>query len=279
MTTVSPADTAATGLARPLRSAARTGSSLGTFGALLARDLFVMVREVRPFLVQVVLQRLVMVFVFGVVLGKLGLATPAMVKILLPGVVSMTIFGAAVQNTALPMAIDFAAGREIEDRLLAPISVTAVAIEKVVFGAMRGLIGGIIITPVGLAMLGGHWPLSALPAVVGISVLGALAGAAMGLVIGTSVAARHINVVFAAVLLPMTFTGGVQFPFFGLEKLRWFQVVAAANPMTYLSEGIRWLVMPDMHSIALWIDAAVLLGATAVLLAIGCAGFRRRAQD
>ncbi|WP_031468645.1 ABC transporter permease [Sciscionella sediminilitoris] len=275
MTTVSEADTAAPALA----SRPRTGSSLATFGTLLARDLFVMVREVRPFLVQVVLQRMVTLFVFGVVLGKLGLATPAMEKILLPGVVSMTIFGAAVQNTALPMAIDFAAGREIEDRLLAPISTTAVAIEKVVFGAIRGLIGGIIMVPAGLAMLGGHWPGTAFPAVAGVSVLGALAGAAMGLVIGISVAARHINVVFAAVLLPMTFTGGVQFPFFGLDKLHWFQVIAALNPMSYLSEGLRWLVLPEMHSIALWIDAAVLLGVTAVLLVIGTAGFRRRAQD
>ncbi|WP_198407171.1 ABC transporter permease [Nocardia terpenica] len=253
--------------------------SLGVFGALMARDLFVTVRELPSFMVQVILQPLFMLFIFGVVLRGLDLVTPELVRILLPGVVSMTIFQTAVQNTALPLAVDFAATREIEDRLLAPISVTAVGIEKVVFGAMRGLIAGVVMVPIGLLMLGGHWPLAAWPAVIVICILGALSGGALGLVIGTSVPARHIGVVFAAVLLPLMFTGAAQYPFFGLAKLRWFQVVVALNPMTYVSEGMRWLVLPGRHSIPLWIDLTVLIVATAGLLVLGTSGFHRKSQD
>ncbi|WP_231644938.1 ABC transporter permease [Sciscionella sediminilitoris] len=252
---------------------------LRVFGALLARDLFVTVRELPSFMVQVILQPLFMLFIFGVVLRGLDLVTPALVRILLPGVASMTIFQTAVQNTALPLAVDFAATREIEDRLLAPISTTAVGVEKIVFGAVRGLIAGIIMVLIGLPMLDGYWPPPVWPVLIVISVLGALAGGALGLVIGTSVPARHIGVVFAAILLPLMFTGAAQYPFFGLHALPWFQVIVALNPMTYLSEGMRWLVLPGRDSIPLWIDFTVLLVATGVLLLAGTSGFHRKSQD
>jgi len=62
----------------------------------------------------------------------------------------MAVFVTAAQNTALGLAVDFAMDREIEDRLMAPVATMVVALEKVVYGALRGLAAGIIMAPIGL---------------------------------------------------------------------------------------------------------------------------------
>ena len=69
--------------------------------------------------------------------------------------------------------------------------------------------------------------------------IGPLAGAAVGLVLGTAVEARQINVVFAVVLTPLLFTGATFYPWAALDSMRWFQVVTLLNPLTYVSEGLR----------------------------------------
>jgi ABC-2 type transport system permease protein len=276
--------TTATATTTPTTPAApaqeRVGSPLGTFGALIVRDLYVTARELPSFLVQVVLQPFFTLFVFGTVLSQLGLVAPGFTRILLPGVVAMTVFITAIQNTALPLVVDFAATREIEDRLLAPISTFTVALEKVVFGAARGLAAGVIMVPVGFGLLSGvSWPATALPAALVIGILAALTGAALGLLLATSVSPKYINVMFAASLMPLMFTGAAQFPFFGLGGLKWFQVVVAINPLTYVSEAMRWLLVPELRSISIWIDLPVLVAWFVVLLIAGAAGFRRRATD
>lgn len=263
----------------PTRTRPRT-STPGVFGAILWRDLFVTVRELPSFLVQVVLQPLFTLFVFGTVLSSLGFTTPDFNRILLPGVVGMSVFLTAIQNTALPLAVDFAATREIEDRLLAPISLSLVALEKVVFGAMRGMIAGLVMAPVGLLMLSGvTWPVAAvLPALL-VGALAALCGGALGMLLGTLVSARHINVMFTVTMLPLMFTGAAQFPWFALHELAWFQVICACNPLTYVNEALRALLLPEVRSIPLWVDFGVLGASCVVITLLGLAGFRRRAME
>ena len=76
-------------------------------------------------------------------------------------------------------------------------------------------------------------------------VLGALLGAAMGLILGTYVPPNRISVTFTLVLTPLIFTGSSQYPWPSLGHIRWFQVVSALNPMTYVSEGLRGLMAPE----------------------------------
>ncbi|HEX4359157.1 MAG TPA: ABC transporter permease [Pseudonocardia sp.] len=256
------------------------GGSLGTFGALLLRDVYVTWSELPIFVMQVVVQPFFTLFVFGTVLNGLGLVSLTFERILLPGVVSMTVFVTAAQNTALWIAVDFAMEREIEDRLMAPVSTVVVALEKVVYGGLRGLAAGLIMVPIGLLILNGvYWSPSALPAALGVMTIGALAGGALGLLIGTAAPPRHISSIFAAGLMPLMFTGAAQFPFLGLAHLRWFQVIVACNPLTYVSEAMRALLVPEVHSIPLWIDLPVLVVAGAAVLVAGTACFNRRAQD
>jgi ABC-2 type transport system permease protein len=255
--------------------------SLRTFGSVLWRDIFVTGRELLPFLAQVVIQPFFMLFIFGKVLGSLGYVnTAAFGPILMAGIVALNGFLGGLQNTTMPLIMDFSFTREIEDRLLAPMPVPLVAVEKMVFGALRGIISAILMVPVGLLILPSvSWPASKLPAVLGVIVLGSLAGAAIGMTIGTLVTPRRINIMFAVILTPLMFTGCTQFPWRGLEHLRWFQVVCAINPLTYVSEGMRAILVPGLPSIPLWLDLLAIVAAILIFGTVGIKGFLRRAID
>ncbi|MCT2587533.1 ABC transporter permease [Actinophytocola gossypii] len=263
-----------------VRERSRFAISLRTFGNVLWRDIFVTGRELVPFLAQVILQPFFMLFIFGKVLTNLGYVGDDFTAILLPGIIALNGFLAALQNTTLPLVMDFSWTREIEDRLLAPMPIPLVAVEKMVFGALRGIIAAVVMVPIGFLILPGvSWPASALLPVTGILVLGSLAGAAIGMTIGTLVTPRRINIMFAVILTPLMFTGSTQFPWRGLTDLGWFQVLCALNPLTYVSEGMRALLVPSVDSIPLWVDIPVILAACAVFGAIGIKGFMHRALD
>ena len=133
-----------------------------------------------------------------------------------------TLFFTALQNTALPLVIEFSFTKEIEDRLLAPLPAWAVGIQKIVVAAVRGIVGAMIILPLAAVILPGGVEFSDIswPGFVGVMLVGPLAGAAVGLVLGTAVDARQINVVFAVVLTPLLFTGATFYPWAALDSLR-----------------------------------------------------------
>ena len=259
----------------------RVGPSQGrAFLGVLGRDLAVTGKEFGSFISQVLVQPFFLLFVFGVVLGQLGYVTPGYAQLLLPGLLALNAFFVAVQATALPLVIDFSYTKEIEDRLLAPLSTRLVAVEKIVFGAMRGLFGSLVMIPVGYLVLDRvDWDLAGLPFAALLLVLGSLAGGAAGLVIGTLVSPRRINVVFAVVITPLLFTGSTQFPFLQLANLRWFQVVCAFNPITYVSEGLRGALTPSVPHLPGWVCLLALLASCAIFGYVGLRGFVRRALD
>ena len=122
--------------------------------AILRRDLFVTGREFPVFLAQVILQPLFLLFVFGKVLTELGYARPGYEQVLFPGLVALAAVLTGLQSTALPLVIEFSYSNEIEDRLLAPLPTGAVAVEKVVFAAMRACVAAAVMFPVGVWILG-----------------------------------------------------------------------------------------------------------------------------
>ncbi len=255
-------------------------SALRTFGSVLWRDVFVTGRELLPFLAQVIVQPFFTLFIFGKVLTSIGYVGGDYAAILLPGVVALNAFLTALQNTTMPLIMDFSWTREIEDRLLAPIPIAWVAVEKILFGAIRGFIAALLMVPIGFLILDGvSWPASAWVPVTLIVVLGALVGAAIGMTIGTAVQPRQINIMFAVILMPLMFTGSTQFPWMGLSDLRWFQVVCALNPLTYVSEAMRAELVPGVAHIPVWISLTVLVGSCALFGYIGIRGFLRRALD
>jgi ABC-2 type transport system permease protein len=265
------------GTGAPTTAAPNVGRA---FRALLWRDLFVTGREIVPFLLQVVLQPVFLLFVFGKVLVDLGFASADYSDVLLPGIIALAAFLTAIQTTAFPLVIDFSYTKEIEDRLLAPLPTHLVAVEKIVFSLLRALVAAAVMFPISWWMLGSlpvTW--SDAPTLVSFLVLGSLVGAAIGMTVGTFVTPNRINVVFAVVFTPLLFTGSTQYPWQSLDHLRWFQVVCAFNPLTYLSEALRAEMAPGVPHLPLWVCAVALLGFLVVFGVTSLIGFRRRALD
>jgi ABC-2 type transport system permease protein len=251
------------------------------FKAVLYRDLYVTGRELPAFLAQVILQPLFLLFVFGTVLRSLHFTKHGYADLLFPGLLALTSVITAMQALAFPLVAEFGWTKEIEDRLLAPMPTLYVAAEKVLFALLRSLAATLIMLPVGIVVLGSiPWRWSGLPLFVAGLLLGALVGAGFGLLMGTLVQPQRINLLFSLVFTPLLFTGCSQYPWPSLAKLRWFQVITAANPMTYVSELMRGALVPNLvQHIEPWICLVVLVVAVSVLLTVGVRGFYRRAID
>jgi ABC-2 type transport system permease protein len=255
-------------------------SQAKAFRAVLRRDIYVTGNEFLVFLAQVILQPLFLLFVFGKVLGSLGYTQEGYADLLFPGLLALTAVVTSMQALSFPLVVEFGWTKEIEDRLLAPMATGLVAAEKVLFAGLRAMTATILMIPVGIIVLGSiPWRWDALPLLILMLILGSALGAALGLVLGTLVTPNRINIVFSLVFTPLLFTGCSQYPWPSLDSLRWFQVVTALNPMTYVSEGMRAALVPDVPHIQAWVCVLVLIGSLAVLGVIGVRGFYRRAID
>ncbi|WP_214370972.1 ABC transporter permease [Pseudonocardia sp. H11422] len=250
-----------------------------TFVAVLSRDIFVTGKELPSFLAQTLIQPFFFLLVFVVVLGRSGFISPEYGSIMLPGLLALNAVFGALQSVAFPLVFEFSWSREIEDRLLAPMPIPLVAIEKIVFAALRGLLASVLMVPIGLLMVDVSWPASGLLPGFVMVVLGALLGATMGMVIGTAVPPRRINILFAVIFTPLLFTGSVQYPWSTLSDLRWFQVLSAINPLTYVSEGVRASLVPQVPHLSLALCLLVTVVAIVVFALLGIRGFLRRALD
>jgi ABC-2 type transport system permease protein len=253
----------------------------------LRRDIAVTGREFIAFLMQVLIQPLFFLFIFGKVLPSIGLTSSSFGALLLPGIVSLTVLLAAMQGVTMPLVLDLGFSREIDDRLLAPLPVYLVALEKVLFAAMRGIIGGAVIFPLAYWILGSGFDVRSdrIGVVIGMIVLIAFAGACLGLTIGTLIKPEQIGLMFSLILTPMLFLGCTYFPWGSLGSIKWFQIVTLFNPLTYGSEGMRYAMVPPVviagHTVTVpTLDMRwVLLALSATIIAfflIGTRTFQRR---
>jgi len=79
------------------------------------------------------------------------------------------------------------------------------------------------------------------------------------------------QLIFNFLIMPIFFLSGALFP---LGKMPFFiKVLAYANPLTYGVDGLRWALL-GVSEIGPVTDLVVLIGVSAVLLALGAALFR-----
>jgi ABC-2 type transport system permease protein len=265
------------------RRSNRTLLAWHAFWAILQRDIRVTGREFIPFLLQALIQPLFFLFIFGKVLPGIGLAVGDFAALMLPGIVAVTGMIAAMQGVALPLVLDLGFAREIDDRLLSPLPVWWVALEKVIFGAFRGVIASSVIFPLGWLILGNGFAVRndhlALLAVVVL--MTGFAGSAIGLLMGTVIKPDQISLMFTLIFTPLLFTGCTYYPWGALGTMRWFQILTLFNPLTYASEGLRYSMVPPVggHDFpTLGIGWALLLLSISVLatFAVGTRTFLRR---
>ena len=156
--------------------------------------------------------------------------------------------------------------REIDDRLLSPLPVWWVPLEKVLFATMRGTVASSVIFPLGRLILGSGFAVRTdrLPMLIGMVFLTALVGSTIGLLMGTTIKPEQISLMFTLIFTPLLFTGCTYYPWGALDHIRWFQVLVLFNPLTYASEGLRYSMVPPMHGFVL-----TTLGLRWILLALG----------
>jgi len=269
---------------------------LGAFGGLILRDFRVLRREIGPFLIRTIMNPLLFLFVFTYIFPRIGQGAmmsgaaagaaaatashPAISfgTVLLPGLMAVAIMFSGIAAVALPLATEFGITREIEDRVMCPLPVPLVAIEKVCFSALQSIVAACAVFPLAyyipsspVAVHVTNWFFLA-----AVMLLAGLVSGVLGLAIGTSVEPRQIGLIFSIVVIPITFLGCVYYPWAALYKIRWLQMLVLANPIVYMSEGLRAAVTPSIPHMPWWAIIPALLLFTVVLGKLGLRGFRKR---
>jgi ABC-2 type transport system permease protein len=250
-----------------------------TFFALLARDAHVARRNFIPLLLQTFLQPMMFVFIFGRVMVSSGYMPVAYKSLLLPGIMAISMVFTGVWSVAMPLIAEFQFTREIEDRLLAPIEISWLAIEKVVFGTIQSLIAGLAVIPFAWLLLRPgvdlnlHTPLS----FAAVTLLVALFSSCGGLALGCSVDQTHIGLMFSMVLTPMIFFGCTYYPWSALNNFPILQKIVLINPLVYASEGLRGTLVPQFPHLSLLVVLIALVIVDTLLLVLGLRKFRGKA--
>src|SRR5437667_3726836 len=191
---------------------------------LLHRDMRVAQRELKFFFLRVGLQPLLFTFIFGYVMPRQGLVASGYTTLLLPGILALSMTLSGMQAVALPLVIDFGWTKEIEDRLLAPISIYSVAVEKILMGLFQALVAGLVVLPIAWAIMeeGLNFKLAHPVLLVSVAVLTGWVFSAFGLFLGTITAPKRIGPVFNGLLGPMIFFGCAYYPWETLKIIPWF---------------------------------------------------------
>ena len=258
------------------------------FIGLFLRDLHVLQREKIPFLIRICMNPLLFLFVFTYIMPHMSGGaqlnpTAAMAggnfsTVLLPGLMAVAIMFSGIAAVALPLAQEFGITREIDDRVMCPLPVAAVAIEKIVFSALQSMIAAAVVFP--LAYYVPATPVVAhvnsWPFLILVLALASLTAGALGLVIGTSVKPQQIGLIFGTVVMPITFLGCVYYPWAKLDKMPILQHAVLVNPIVYMSEGLRAALTPQldhMHPVYILLMLSFFL---VLLTWLGIKGFLRR---
>jgi ABC-2 type transport system permease protein len=248
------------------------------FFAMLARDAHVARRNAVQLTLQTFLQPLLFVFIFGKVMVGSGYMPAAYKSLLLPGIIAIIMVFTGIWAVAMPLIAEFQWTREIEDRLLAPISLTWIAIEKVIAGAIQAAVAGLIVIPLAWLVLR---PLDLhvrSPLIfIAMVVLVASFSACGGLALGCSINQQHIGLMFGMVITPMIFFGCTYYPWNALQKFPVLQKAVLINPLVYASEGMRAMLVPGFPHLSTPAVLAALVFFDLLLLAVGLRQFEKKA--
>ncbi|WP_273846066.1 ABC transporter permease [Rubrobacter calidifluminis] len=255
-----------------------------SFWGLFLRDGRVLLREFIRLILQSAVQPLLFFFIFTYVFPKIGQGfsggspRASFATILVPGFLAVSIFFAGISSVALPLATELGRNGEIEDRIMAPVPIWLVGMEKVTFSAVQGIISAAIVLPIAyLVPAGGvslhvhDWPL-----LVAVVLLASFTAGSLGLALGTVIKPQQIGLLFGIIVTPLIFLGCVYYPWANLQPVRWLQIVILLNPLVYVSEGLRAALTPQVHHMPPWAFLGALSALLIGLTAFGLRSFYRR---
>jgi ABC-type polysaccharide/polyol phosphate export permease len=262
---------------------------LKTFAAMMAREFRVLRRNAIGTFLRAVMQPLLFVFVFTYVLPKIGGGFMAggaaasgvnFATILVPGLMASMLLMQGIMAVTFPLVMEFSWQRTIEDRALAPVPINVLAAQKITAGAVQAFIGALIVFPIVLLVHASgqapHVHVTNWLALAFILITASLLTASLGMLLGTLMDPRKMQMLFAAILLPATMLGCVYYPWSALQHIRWLQIAVLVNPMVYMSEGLRAVLTPGIPHMPMWAILLVLVGGTVVFGYLGARTFSRR---
>ena len=246
------------------------------FWAMVRRDLLVQWRDKWEFVFRVGMLPFILILVYGYMLPSVGILPEDFPTHMFCGMIGMSMLITGIHGTAVPISMDFHNLREIEDRLLAPVSSHTVAFAKMFVGVLESFIGGLIVLPISLAFMGSRISIQMaagdIPLLILTLVLTALASASLGLLVGTIVKPSQIAAMFPGFLMPVVFLGAIFYTWKQLAPLPVMQAITLLDPLTWVNEAIRAIMTPQAGSISLYIT---LPGIAAWILVLGIIAFRR----
>ncbi|HLW85362.1 MAG TPA: ABC transporter permease [Candidatus Sulfotelmatobacter sp.] len=250
-----------------------------TFFAMLARDAHVARRNALQLFLQTFLQPLLFVFIFGRVMVGSGYMPPAYKSLLLPGIIAISMTFTGIWAVAMPLIAEFQWTREIEDRLLAPIGVPWIAIEKVFAGMLQALVSGLVVIPMAWLVLrpGVDISIHSPWTFALVIVLVATFSACGGLALGCSINQQHIGLMFGMVITPMIFFGCAYYPWSALKTFPILQKLVLINPLVYASEGMRATLVPQFPHLPVTAVLVALAFFDLLLLLVGLRQFEKKA--
>lgn len=270
---------AGAGAAPSPRTAARRRARR-LFVALLGRDLTVLAGSLKQFLPGTVMQPLLLVFVLTYVFPRIGLgigpAEGEFSTLLMPGLIAQSIFFVGVFAVGMNLVRELDGG-ELDDLVLAPAPVSVVAFGKVAAGAVQALVAAAMVFPVTALVpatpvdLDADWLVLAT-----ILPLACLASSSLGLALGTLFEPRSVNWLFSMVALPLSFLGATFYSWAMLEPIPWLRYAVLANPLVYVSEGLRGGLARDDPHLPLAPIYLALVIATWLFTRLGVRGLRAR---
>jgi ABC-2 type transport system permease protein len=252
------------------------------FRALILRDLVVLRKTLGEFVPRTILQPFLLVFVFTYVFPKIGQGVggaseaASFSTLLVAGVVGLAILFQGIQSVSLPMVQEFGYTREIEDRVLAPMPVWLVAIQKSMWGALSGLISALLVFPIAAVVPATpvHLDIDWL-VLLTLTPLACYTCGALGLTFGTRFDPRTVPLLFGIIVIPITFLGCIYYSWSSLQTIKWLQILVLVNPLVYISEGFRAALTNAPH-MSLWAVYGALIGFAALFTWLGINGFKRR---
>jgi ABC-2 type transport system permease protein len=257
-----------------------------TLFAMLARDMRVMRRNFIPVLVRGVLQPLLFVFVFTYVMPKVrggaifSHGGVSFTTILVPGLIASAVLTQGMTASSAPLLLELSFERTIEDRVLAPVPVWMLGLEKIVAAAVQALVATSFAFPIVLLVhSAGQAPqvsVASWPLFLFIMVFGALLFSSLGMLLSTLMEPRQMQLLFTVILLPLTMLGCLYYPWSTLQSIRWVQIAVLFNPMVYLTEGLRSVLTPQIPHMPTWAFLLVLVGGVIVIGYAAALSFVRR---
>jgi ABC-2 type transport system permease protein len=180
---------------------------------------------------------------------------------------------------AMPLISEFQFTREIEDRLLAPMKIGWLAVEKVVAGMIQALVSGLIIIPCAWLLLrpGVSLNFGSPLTFAAVALLVALFSAAAGLALGSTIGQTQVGLMFTLVVAPMIFFGCTYYPWSTLATFPILQKLVLINPLVYASEGFRGTLVPQFPHLSLTVVILALVVIDAGVVAAGLIQFHRKA--